>query len=102
MAQDSRADGDPCAMLCRAISQSPLSIGLYDTDMRHLQINTALYQELGLKSEAAGLGRRLTELYPESGFEAFEAFARQAMVIGEPMVWQGLGKAAPSTQTRAW
>jgi PAS domain S-box-containing protein len=89
-------------MLDGAISQSPLNIGLYDTDMRHLQINTALCQELGLKSEAAGLGRRLTELYPESGFEAFEAFAQEAMVIGEAMVWQGLGKAAPSTQARAW
>ena len=102
MAQDSRADGDLPAMVGQAISQSPLNVGLYDADMRHLHLNAALCQALGLETEAAGLGRRLTELYPESGFEAFEAFARQAMAIGAPMVWHGLGKATPATMARAW
>jgi PAS domain S-box-containing protein len=102
MAQDSSANRDLCAILGRAISQSPLNIGLYDTHMRHLHINAALCDALGLMTEAAGLGRRLTELYPESGFEDFEAFTLRAMAIGEPMVWQGFGKATPATRARAW
>jgi serine phosphatase RsbU (regulator of sigma subunit) len=102
MAQDSMADRDLCAMVDRAISQSPLNIGLYDIDMRYLRLNAVLCQTLGLPTEAAGLGRRLTEIYPDSGFDAFEACARQAMSSGEPAVWQGLGKVASATSARAW
>jgi PAS domain S-box-containing protein len=89
-------------MLGQAISQSPLNVGLYDTDMRHLHINAALCHALGMKTEAAALGHRLSELYPESGFEAFEAFARQVMIIGETAVWQASGRATAGTRARAW
>jgi PAS domain S-box-containing protein len=102
MAEESSGDGVVDASLARAITQSPVNIGFYDSDMRHLHINDALCRALGLKTAAAGLGRRLTDLYPEAGFEAFEAFARQAMATGGPAVWQGPGKATPATRARAW
>lgn len=75
MAQDSIWNRDLYGMLGRAISQSSLNVGYYDINMRHLHINSALCEALGLASEAEGLGRRLSELYPQVGFEEFEAFA---------------------------
>jgi serine phosphatase RsbU (regulator of sigma subunit)/anti-sigma regulatory factor (Ser/Thr protein kinase) len=85
-----------------AIAQSPLNIGLYDTQMRLLRINEKMCQTLGLESEAAGLGLRLTELLPGLDFMTFEAAARQAMRTGVPEVWEGFGKGPGETRARAW
>ena len=85
-----------------AIAQSPLNIGLYDTQMRLLRINEKMRQTLGLESEAAGLGLRLTELLPGLDFISFEAAARQAMRTRVPEVWEGFGRGPGETRGRAW
>jgi serine phosphatase RsbU (regulator of sigma subunit) len=102
MAHDADGEQEPDRLLGRALSLSPLNVGLYDAHLRHVRINAAMRRALGLPSEAAGLGRRLAELYPGAGFEAFEAFARRVMTTGEAAVWNGFGLATPDTRSRAW
>jgi PAS domain S-box-containing protein len=85
-----------------ALAQSPLTMGLYDTDVRHLSINDAMCRSLGLETEAAGLGLSPSELFPEPGFAEFEASARQVMQVGEPAVWMGFGRAPGESVERAW
>jgi serine phosphatase RsbU (regulator of sigma subunit)/PAS domain-containing protein len=90
------------AMLDWALTQSPLNIGLYDSQVRLLRINETMCHAIGLETEAAGLGLRLTELLPELGFATFEATARRVMLAGEPAVWEGFGKGPNETRDRAW
>jgi serine phosphatase RsbU (regulator of sigma subunit)/anti-sigma regulatory factor (Ser/Thr protein kinase) len=89
-------------MLDWALTQSSVNMGLYDTQVRLLRINAALCRSIGLKSEAAGLGMRLTELLPGLGFATFEASARQVMLTGEPAVWEGLGRHSSEARTQVW
>ena len=90
------------AMLDWALTQSPLNMGLYDSQVRLLRINQTMCQAIGLETEAAGLGLRLTELLPELGFATFEATARQVMLAAEPAVWEGFGKGPNDAGNRAW
>lgn len=90
------------AMLDWAFAQSSLNICLFDTQIRYLRINAALCNSIGLDSEAAGLGFRPTELFPEQDFAPFEASARQVILTGEPAAWKGFGRAPGQTTARAW
>jgi serine phosphatase RsbU (regulator of sigma subunit)/anti-sigma regulatory factor (Ser/Thr protein kinase) len=98
------SSGEACgqAMPGWALAQTPLNIGLYDTQVRLLRINATMCRALGLETEAAGLGRRLTELLPELAFTTFEAAARQVMRTGVPAVWEGFGKGPGEARSRAW
>jgi serine phosphatase RsbU (regulator of sigma subunit)/anti-sigma regulatory factor (Ser/Thr protein kinase) len=98
----SGAGEDLRAMPDWALSQSSLNVALYDAQMRLLRINATMCQMLGLKTEAAGVGHRLTELFPDLGFETFEATGRQVMHSGVPAVWEGFGKAPGEDRGRAW
>lgn len=41
-------------MLDWAITQSPLNIALFDTQLRHVRLNSAMHKQLGLSTETAG------------------------------------------------
>jgi serine phosphatase RsbU (regulator of sigma subunit)/anti-sigma regulatory factor (Ser/Thr protein kinase) len=102
IAHDSGVDTGLRAMLDWAVTQSSLNISLYDTEIRHIRINRAMCQAMGLESEAAGVGLQPTELFPGLGFGTFEDAARQVMLTGEHAVWRGFGKAPGEVKERAW
>jgi serine phosphatase RsbU (regulator of sigma subunit)/anti-sigma regulatory factor (Ser/Thr protein kinase) len=102
IAHDSGVNTGLRAMLDWAVAQASLNISLYDTEVRHIRVNTAMCQAMGLESEAAGLGLRPTELFPGLGFGTFEDAARQVMLTGEPAIWRGFGKAPGEVRERAW
>ncbi len=101
--------GEPCSpasgglreMLDWAVAQSPVNVALLDTDLRHLRLNTAICQVLGLPDEAAGLGLRLTDLEPDAEAEACLSCARQVIETGEPGIWRGFQRSAAGP-VRAW
>jgi PAS domain S-box-containing protein len=99
---NSRVGRDIQAMLDWAITQSPVFAGFFDTHLRQMRINTAMCQALGLETEAAGLGLRLTDLLSDPGAAAVEACVRQAMRTGEPTVWKGTRTAPGGSRLRAW
>jgi PAS domain S-box-containing protein len=88
-------------MLDWAITQSPLNIALFDTQLRHVRLNAAMHQQLGLSTEAAGLGRRLTDMFDSPNAAAVEACARQALRTGLPVAWEGFAR-APGDRERVW
>jgi serine phosphatase RsbU (regulator of sigma subunit)/anti-sigma regulatory factor (Ser/Thr protein kinase) len=90
------------AMLDWGLTQSSLNTSLYDTEVRHLRINDSMCRSMGLETEAAGLGLRPTELFPDLGFAPFESLAREVMRTGEPAVWRGFGQAPGEGRQRAW
>ena len=89
-------------MLDWAFAQSSQGICLLDTEMRYLRINNKFCKSMGLKNEAAGLGLRPTELFPELGFEPLEAAIRQVILTGVPGAWKGYGRAPGDTTKRGW
>ena len=72
-----------------AVAQCPVSVALLDLDMRHLRLNRTTCRIFGLRSEAEGLGMRLTDLMPTPPAEACVACARQVARTGKPDVWRG-------------
>ncbi len=88
-------------MLDWAITQSPLNIALFDTQLRHVRLNSAMHKQLGLSTETAGLGQRLTDMFDSPNAAAVEACARQALRTGLPVVWEGLAR-APGDRRRVW
>jgi PAS domain S-box-containing protein len=73
-----------------AVAQSPVVVALVDNQMRHLRLNSAMCNILGLSAEAEGLGLRLTDLTSTSATESCVACARQVALTGKPDVWQGI------------
>ncbi len=88
-------------MLDWAITQTPVSIALLDTQMRQLRLNTALCRVMGLADEAAGLGLRLTDLVSNPETESCVAAARTAARTGEPTIWRGVNKMPGQSRDRA-
>ncbi len=88
-------------MLDWAVAQSPVHVALLGTDLRHLRLNTAMCQVLGLPDEAAGLGLRLTDLQPDAEAEAFLTCGRQVIETGEPGIWRGF-QPSDAGPVRAW
>ena len=73
-----------------AVAHSPVVVALVDRQMRHLRLNAAMCRILGLRTEAEGLGRRLTDLTSTPATESCVACARQVALTGEPDVWRGI------------
>jgi PAS domain S-box-containing protein len=84
-----------------AVTQSPVNVALLDTDLRHLHLNPAMCQVLGLPDEASGLGLRLTDIHPNSETEACLTCARQVMETGESGIWRGF-QPSETGPARAW
>jgi PAS domain S-box-containing protein len=84
-----------------AITQSPLNVALFDTQLRHVSLNETMYQALGLPTEAAGLGQRLTDMFDSPNAAAVEECARQALQTGVPATWEGFAR-APGDRERVW
>jgi PAS domain S-box-containing protein len=97
----SPASGGLREMLDWAVAQSPVHVALLDTDLRHLRLNTAMCQVLGLPDEAAGMGLRLTDLQPDAEAEAFVTCGRQVIETGEPGIWRGF-QPSGAGPVRAW
>jgi PAS domain S-box-containing protein len=73
-----------------AVAQSPVVVALVDTQMRHLRLNGAMCNSLGLRAEAEGLGVRLTDLTSTPATESCVACARQVALTGKPDIWRGI------------
>jgi PAS domain-containing protein len=84
------SDLDLREMLDWAITQSRVNIALVDTEMRHLRLNASLCRTLGLDTEAAALGLRLTDLVSNEATESCVAAARIVAQTGKPAVWKGV------------
>jgi PAS domain S-box-containing protein len=77
-------------LMDRAVAQCPVGVALLDRQMRHLRLNTAMCRILGLRSEAAGLGLRLTDLTSTAESESCMACAQMVARTGEADVWRGV------------
>jgi PAS domain S-box-containing protein len=100
--EDARRGGDIREMLDWAVTQTPVNVALLDMDMRHLRLNAAQCRVLGLETEAAGLGLRLTDLISSPGSEAAVARVRQVARTGEPTLWTGFDQAPGESRGHAW
>jgi PAS domain S-box-containing protein len=76
-------------LMDRAVEQCLVGITLLDTQMRHLMLNATMCRILGLRSEAAGLGLRLTDLISTAETESCVASARTVARTGKADVWRG-------------
>jgi PAS domain S-box-containing protein len=76
-------------LMDRAVEQCLVGITLLDTQMRHLMLNATMCRILGLRSEAAGLGLRLTDLMCTAETESCVACARVVARTGKADVWRG-------------
>jgi serine phosphatase RsbU (regulator of sigma subunit)/anti-sigma regulatory factor (Ser/Thr protein kinase) len=83
-------DRDLREMLDWAISQAPVNIALLDPQMRQLRLNASMCRDLGLADEAAGLGRRVTDLLSTPATESCLAAARMVARTGRATVWRGV------------
>jgi GAF domain-containing protein/anti-sigma regulatory factor (Ser/Thr protein kinase) len=87
-------------MLDWAIGQCPLTVALLDTQMRQVRLNAAACRLLGVETEAAALGLRLTDMVSSPETESCVAHARVVARTGEPALWKGIGLA--SDGLHAW
>ncbi|HEU5417142.1 MAG TPA: SpoIIE family protein phosphatase [Streptosporangiaceae bacterium] len=85
-----------------AFDQSGVRLLIFDREARCLRVNNIACRSLGLESEAAALGRRLSELSPDPKLASFEAAVRRAIQTGERAQWQGYGRAPGEDRERAW
>ncbi|MEX2970212.1 SpoIIE family protein phosphatase [Streptomyces sp. C184] len=79
------------AMLHGLATQSPVSLGIYDTELRLTWANTAYIREVGLPLREF-LGARADELYPDAEFmtdgypRTLDAVMHQVIDTGEPIL----------------
>jgi PAS domain S-box-containing protein len=76
-------------MLDWAVAGSPLAVALVDSQLRQLRLNPLMCRVLGLRTEAEGLGLRLTDLISTPETESLQAMAQQVVRSGKPAVWRG-------------
>jgi PAS domain S-box-containing protein len=76
-------------MLDWAVALCPLGVALLDTQLRQLRLNTAMCRILGVRTEAEGLGLRLTDHLSTAETRSCLASARQVARSGQPTVWRG-------------
>jgi PAS domain S-box-containing protein len=86
---DDFRDASPGEMLDWAIAGSPLAVALLDSELRQLRLNPLMCRILGLRTEADGLGVRLTDLISTPETESLQAMAQQVVRTGKPAVWRG-------------
>jgi PAS domain S-box-containing protein len=76
-------------MLDWAIAWCPLAVAVLDPQLRQVRLNPLMCRVLGLRSEADGLGLRLTDLISTPETESLMAVAQQVVRTGKPAVWRG-------------
>ncbi|MEU6331041.1 SpoIIE family protein phosphatase [Streptomyces sp. NPDC047049] len=93
------------AMLHGLATQSPVGLGIYDTELRLIWANGAYTREIGLPVDEF-LGARADELYPDGEFvtegypRTLDAVMRQVLDTGEPVLdlhFVGQQPAAPGS-----
>jgi PAS domain S-box-containing protein len=88
-APDDFLDTNLQEMLDWAVALCPLGVALLDMQLRQLRLNTTMCRILGLRTEAEGLGLRLTDHLSTAETRSCMASARQVARSGEPTVWRG-------------
>ncbi|QYX75625.1 SpoIIE family protein phosphatase [Streptomyces akebiae] len=84
------------------VSQSPVGIAVFDTDLRWVRVNPSLERINGVP-EAAVLGRRVGEVLPALDVEAIESRMRRVLVTGEPLLdQQTVGRTAADSEEHAY
>ncbi|MFF6996430.1 SpoIIE family protein phosphatase [Streptomyces sp. NPDC008313] len=84
------------------VNQTPVGIGVLDTDLRWVSVNPALQRLNGLSEEAVR-GRRLGEVLPDLDVEAIESRARHVLASGRPLLdQQSVGRTPAQAQDRAY
>ncbi|MDJ0385967.1 SpoIIE family protein phosphatase [Streptomyces sp. G-G2] len=91
------------ALCLRLVSQSPIGLGVMDTDLRYVLVNPALERMNG-RPAAEHLGRTLAEALPFFDVDAIESAMRQVLDTGVPLLNQvTLGRTpADPDQEHAW
>ncbi|MEY9846285.1 PAS domain S-box-containing protein [Streptacidiphilus sp. BW17] len=77
------------ALSRRLVSQSPIGLGLLDTELRYLLVNPALDRITGVPA-AEHIGRLPHEILPFQHVETIESALRQVLRTGVPMIDQYL------------
>ncbi|MBT2449597.1 SpoIIE family protein phosphatase [Streptomyces sp. ISL-43] len=91
------------ALSLRLVSQSPIGLGVMDTDLRYVLVNPALERMNG-RSASDGAGLTVGERMPFLGGDANESALREVLATGVPLVDRfavGPDPADPG-QERAW
>jgi PAS domain S-box-containing protein len=84
------------------VSQSPMGIAVFDTDLRWVRVNPSLERMNGVPGEAV-LGRRVGEVLPALDVEAIESRMRQVLRTGEPLLdQQTVGRTAADSEDHAY
>ncbi|MGW0710853.1 SpoIIE family protein phosphatase [Streptomyces sp. NPDC002643] len=84
------------------VSQSPVGIAVFDTDLRWVRVNPSLERLNGVPEEAV-LGRRVGEVLPALDVEAIEARMRRVLRTGEPLLdQQTVGRTAADSEEHAY
>ncbi|WP_416979571.1 SpoIIE family protein phosphatase [Streptomyces sp. T028] len=84
------------------VSQSPVGIAVFDTDLRWVRVNPSLERMNGVPEEAV-LGRRVGEVLPALDVEAIESRMRQVLRTGEPLLdQQTIGRTAADSEDHAY
>jgi PAS domain S-box-containing protein len=84
------------------VSQSPVGIAVFDTDLRWVRVNPSLERINGVPEEAV-LGRRVGEVLPALDVEAIESRMRRVLQTGEPLLdQQTVGRTAADSEDHAY
>ncbi|WP_037671129.1 SpoIIE family protein phosphatase [Streptomyces griseus] len=84
------------------VSQSPVGIAVFDTDLRWVRVNRSLERLNGVPEEAV-LGRRVGEVLPALDVEAIESRMRRVLRSGEPLLdQQTVGRTAADDEDHAY
>jgi PAS domain S-box-containing protein len=75
------------ALSTRLVSQSPIGLAVFDTDLRYLSMNAALERINGVPANDH-LGRNIREAPPFEGVDTVEATLRQVLASGHPVLDQ--------------
>ncbi|HYJ76682.1 MAG TPA: SpoIIE family protein phosphatase [Kineosporiaceae bacterium] len=97
MAVDGSAQAvDDAALLAVIVGQSPVGVGVFDTDARYVRVNRALQRIVGLDL-ADMLGRTVREVVPGDVGAFADTKLREVIATGLPVIGADLEGRLPST-----
>jgi anti-sigma regulatory factor (Ser/Thr protein kinase) len=100
-APDDFRDTNLQQMLDWAVALCPLGVALLDMELRQLRLNTTMCHILGVRTEAEGLGLRLTDHLSTAETRSCLATAGQVARSGKATVWQGFFRLPGQKRTYA-
>src|SRR5690242_9977180 len=86
---------DDAALLAVIVGQSPIGVGVFDTDARYVRVNPALQRIVGLDL-ALMLGRTVREVVPGEIGAYADTCLREVLATGRPVVGADLEGRLPS------